>query len=196
MCRTSQPQSFTSKVLNRVGLRYKEDEGDEKDYRRTARMMMGMTPEDDDADAEDDSGCIHKSLVSLGLAKRYNPYPQDDPFYSTGMTTSALSRYKPGDIIRSRSIKLTPFPGLDAAAMKCWQVAYVYDNSRGGLGVTVLVVIRPPGATGEQVLFQLPKTDAAIPQCRTSYSLQKGAADRFACESVALTTRPDGLSGY
>ncbi|PWN24079.1 LIP-domain-containing protein [Microstroma glucosiphilum] len=131
-------------------------------------------------DGPDTSSSCHKALVSLNIKKAYKPYPEDDPFYYINATPAALAAYKPGHILSYRSIELTPFPGIDGTKLKTWQVAYVYTDADDKAAVSVFVVIMPNNSSKDRILLQLPKTDAAISECRTSYSLRKGSAARFA----------------
>jgi hypothetical protein len=139
--------------------------------------------------AEDDSTSCHKALVALNIKKAYKPFPEDDPFYYINATPSALAAYAPGHILSYRSIELTPFPGIDGNTIKTWQIAYVYTDAEDKAAVSVLVVILPENSKRNKILAQLPKTDAAISECRTSYSLRKGSAARFACESLSVAPR-------
>lgn len=140
----------------------------------------------DDGDAEEDAGCCHRFGLKLGVAKRYTPYPQDDSFYGVYTAVSALEKLEPGTILRWRSIKVKPFPGLEADKLQAWEIAYVTQDEAGKKMTTVTTVIKPPNAKADFILGHLPKTDAAIPQCRTTYSLRQGTAARFASLSEAV----------
>lgn len=178
MCKTT--HSRLDKFLSFAGLRRvtKSD----KDYTVAANMINSAGKQPDDGDAEEDADWIHKSLRRIGLSKAYYPYPQDDPFYGVYTTASALQDSAPGTILESRSIKIKNFPGLNADTLQAWEIAYVTQDDHDKLMRTVATIIKPQNARTDFILGHLPKTDAAIPQCRTTYSLRKGTAAKFACE--------------
>ena len=58
-------------------------------------------------------GFWHKLLAGLGLVTAHWPPPQDDSFYGLKSTPATLDSRKPGDVLRWRSIEVTPFPGIE-----------------------------------------------------------------------------------
>lgn len=93
----------------------------------------------------------------LGLTKKPNPSPRDDPFYGVDTPSSALDKYAPGAIIRSREVRIADFPDFDAHKVKVWQLAVRSTTPHGKSQVFVATVIRPPNATGDKIVTQCPK---------------------------------------
>lgn len=93
----------------------------------------------------------------LGLTKKPNPSPRDDPFYGVDTPSSALDKYAPGAIIRSREVRIADFPDFDAHKVKVWQLAVRSTTPHGKSQVFVATIIRPPNATGDKIVTQCPK---------------------------------------
>lgn len=189
MCPPTSPLGIIDRALRTVGLQ-RETEYDHAYHQAYLEISKAAGEGSKNLNrAEDTSSSCHKALVSLKVKKAYKPFPEDDPFYYTNATPAALVAYAPGNILSYRSIELTPFPGIDGSKIKTWQIAYVYTDAEDKAAVSVLVVIVPENSKRDKILGQLPKTDAAISECRTSYSLRKGSAARFACETRPVVGR-------
>lgn len=116
----------------------------------------------------------------IGMKSAKEPLPRDDPFYGCNSTVQELRQgnIAPGTVLRKRGIYLTDFVGFDADEMIGWQIAYITrgQDDVNDVMVTVATVVIPPNAgSRDKVLFQMPKTDSANSDCRTSYTLRRGS---------------------
>lgn len=182
--------SIMDTLLSSVGLRRRKTKSDIEYASAVEKIIQGLGEGEggsgnkpiDDGDANEDAGILHRIAFKLNLAKAYLPYPQDDPFYAVYSLVGALDNVKPGTILRTRSIKIKDFPGLSADKLQAWEIAYATEDQHGNKQTTVMTVIKPPNARKDFLLGYCPKTDASIPNCRTTYALREGTAARFGCE--------------
>lgn len=132
-----------------------------------------------------------KLLASIGLAKACHwPMPSQDSFYGLSEPASALTDRRPGDVIAIRPFELAWVPGFDAGELKAWQIAYVTSDEHAVKQRTVTTIIVPPNASYDKVVAIGSKTDAAVPDCRTSYGFRRDGDSRFSLLSEFLFMDP------
>jgi Secretory lipase len=116
----------------------------------------------------------------FGVKSSREPLPRDDSFYGCNATVEGLKQgnYSPGTILRKRGIYLTDFPDYDADEMIGWQMAFITrgQDAINDVMVTVATIVIPPNAGArDKIVFQMPKSDSANSDCRTSYTLRRGS---------------------
>ncbi|PWN36665.1 LIP-domain-containing protein [Meira miltonrushii] len=116
----------------------------------------------------------------FGFKSTREPLPRNDPFYGCNSTVEELKKgdYSPGALLRKRGIYLTDFIDFDADEMIGWQMAYITrgQDAKDDVMVTVATIVIPPNAGArDKIVFQMPKTDSANSNSRTSYMLRRGS---------------------
>ncbi|MCM6776352.1 lipase family protein [Nocardia sp. CDC159] len=94
------------------------------------------------------------------------PLPDPDGFYST---PANIGDYRPGDVVRSRSVPATGFPGATA-----WQLAYRSTNSAGDPIAAVTTLLLPGGGGGRPLVSYQPFVNSLGLQCAPSHTLFNG----------------------
>lgn len=116
--------------------------------------------------------------------------PSQDSFYGLSEPASAFTDRRPGDVIAIRPFELAWIPGFDAGELKAWQIAYVTSDEHAVKQRTVTTIIVPPNASYDKVVAIGSKTDAAVPDCRTSYGFRRDGDSRFSLLSEFLFMDP------
>lgn len=116
----------------------------------------------------------------FGFESAQEPLPRNDPFYGCNTTIEELKKgnFLPGTILRKRGIYLTDFPDYDANDMIGWQIAFISrgQDAINDIMVTVATIVIPPNAGNrDKIVFQMPKSDSANSDCRTSFTLRRGS---------------------
>lgn len=111
-------------------------------------------------------------LLQAPARSRRPVRPRDDDFYDA---PAGLEELAPGEIIRTRSVKLAFVGLIPQRRMRAWQIAYRSNDLNGQAEVAVTTVVVPAKARGTLVAYQC-AIDAVSDRCFPSYALRQGAS--------------------
>jgi hypothetical protein len=107
------------------------------------------------------------STGGVAAADPIYPIPDPDGFYAQ---TPDVPRYAVGDVIASRPVPATGFPGATA-----WQIKYRSTNSRGAPIAAITTLLLPPGGGANRPLVSYqPFINSLGLQCAPSHTLFNG----------------------
>ena len=126
------------------------------------------------------------ALLAIGQAdaSAAAPLPKNDGFYSTGLSSGALAKLKPGAVIKQRPVQYTPTSGVPATYSGV-QLLYRTTGESGKPEATVATVFEPatqpavPKLISDQFFY-----DALDAKCDPSYYFHNGGSSGGGTNSI------------
>ncbi|MFF0493376.1 lipase family protein [Nocardia sp. NPDC004068] len=106
------------------------------------------------------------------------PLPDGDPFYSAPPN---IGDYQPGDVVRSRTVAATGFPGATA-----YQLVYRSTNSADAPIAAVTTLLLPPGGGTRPLVSYQPFVNSLGLECAPSHALFDGGLQESPALNVLL----------
>lgn len=110
--------------------------------------------------------------------------PANDPFYKAPADLASLA---PGDVIRSRTTRVQPLPGLKLS-YKTYQVLYRTTDTQDAPVATVATIMLPLKApkTGRKLVSYQTAYDGLAAKCQPSYTMQTGKDPQGSAEILQM----------